>query len=259
MAKVQIINKMKIAMILLIINVIFITGCNFSQQSKESYTSQFYQKSDEKDNNIVKFSLADQVINVPAMYTNLIEDYKVLVQCRLSKEFESEYIDKGSLDYIEEKYLLNSIDDLSYHWHCMIVEMVLGIDNPSLDMFEYSFNDINNDGVLEAFWMRENTILAIFTYADEKVQLTDAFWPKYACFWKGTENLYFASYGGTAADFEIIQLAKNSTELISVSSFGYDQNTYYEIINEEKIDIDKDRFDTLCSDFYKNTGIEYKD
>ncbi len=210
-----------------------------------------------KDNGIVEFSLASQSFNAPLSYMNLIEDYKALVNCRLSDEFESEYINKGNLDYIEKKYLLNDIDALSYHWSCMVTEMASGIDNPSLDMFKYHINDINNDGVLEVFWVRENTILAIFTCVDEKLQLVDAFWSRHKCFWKGDIKLYFASYGGTSAEFKIMQLEKNSIQLISVGYFGYNQDTYYEIINEEKTNIDKNRFDILCSDFCKNTDIEY--
>lgn len=196
---------------------------------------------------------------IPAAYKVILSDYDKVLTYRLADTFESDY--NNGKDVILSDALTKSMtDELEYRWHCMLVEMVSGLNDPKKDDFGYVLKDINEDGTPELFWVRKDyTILAVFTIQNDQAQLIDAFWPKYKGTVSGAGELYtIGSSGAAYSEYKIWHIPTDGSELTSVKEFGIDGSEYYEMVDGKKQTVSEERFKELLTDypFEENTDWE---
>lgn len=205
-------------------------------------------------------------------YEDILADYAALVDYRLSDSFEvdwnngeiprfSDTLNKASLDNLGER-ATNGVS-LDVKWSNMVVEMTAGLVSPHRTCFGYVLFDLNHDDVPELFWVREDLfILAVFALSDGAPVLIDAFWPQYKCVITEAGNLYTVARGGASySDYTIRELSTGE-KLETIVQFGISGNAdendlqYYEIVNQEKIKIDVDRFIQLTEEHPVEMGVE---
>ena len=205
---------MKIFSIILIAVLLSMTGC-------QSYTYSEFPS--------LTVTEADLCTSDTSGYTDIVSDYKKLVSYRLSDNFEQQWNDD---EYISESQsLMNSKSDmdgvrtthgvnLEAKWSYMIVDMIDGLEDPSVGAFGYFFADINGDSVPELFWIRnDKTLLAIFTICDSNVVLLDTFYSRYKCVVTPLWEIYTFADGGVSNQYDIRLLSADGT-LEVVHSFG---------------------------------------
>lgn len=247
------IKKLITVSISIILLVVF-CGCS----SNKSASSEPQNKS--VDDNNIELNVP---FNVPTEYTDVLSDYKKILEFRFSDTFEEDY-NSGKTVVLNEKLqkdLQKPLEEftLEYRWSNMLVEMDSWLGKEGTpEMFGYILKDINSDGINELFWVDEkNNILAIFTIVNGEAELLDAFWPRYAVVLTDSGELYTRGSGGASyVYYEIKKLKPNSSELdtmveFAVDGYDYETNTvnYYEVINGEKISITEERFDELLSQY----------
>ena len=103
----------------------------------------------------------------PQEYKTVLEDYKKIVEFRVSKDFEERYNNREFPEISESlRSQINnkSNERLTENWGNMIAEMTAYIENPTVNSFGYVLKDVNSDGLDELFWVDEKrNILAVFT------------------------------------------------------------------------------------------------
>lgn len=182
-------------------------------------------------------------------YASVIYDYDALLNFRLSDTFEEAY-NNGKRADLNGNWTsaMEEDDDLSYKWHCMVVEMTAYLENPTKADFGYILKDINSDKFPELFWVSgDYNIHAIFTVVDGEVQLLDAFWPRYKAILTDENKIYTRGSGGAVyICYEIKELNANG-EWVVTNGFEQDDTVYYELVDGEKTIIDEQQFDELLS------------
>ena len=223
-----------------------------------------------------------QYIDVPLEYSEVLNDYKNILEFRFSENFYEEY-NNGNLVDLSEK-LKNDIDrtvvisstpvKIGKHWWYMVVEMDSLLDTEgSINDFGYLLKDINNDSVKELFWVdRDYNILAIFTIVNGKAELVDAFWPRHRAVITNCGDIYLRMSGGADITyFSINTLEKNSSKYNEKHFFAIDgwdevnnRNFFFEKINGDKKQIEQNRFQELLilypfekDESFKNIPINY--
>ena len=194
-----------------------------------------------------------------AQYDSLVEYYKKLVNIRCADGFEEKY-NNGELS-LETPFSINVKYDseLDYRWHCMIAEMVSSVTVNDAS-FSCSFEDINNDGVLEAIWLKNDSfILAVFSTLNENVCLLDAFWPRYKCNDIKDGLFYMVASGGAYyTSFYVKEIVASSCTMNTAREFGTEEDqgtlSYYLVDNGEKKEIDENRFNALV----RENGFQYQ-
>ena len=190
---------------------------------------------------------------VPEEYAGVINDYKKMVEFRLSDEFDGVWTDEITPIIDIYKY-----GEMQGDLGIALTELVDFINDPSKDSFGYVISDINSDGTPELLWTVSdpNIIVAVFTVSLGRAQLVDAFWSRYRCnVTKDGQLLTMGSNGASYTVFSVKELEKNSTKLTTVAEFGTDFDVekqldlYYEIIDGKTEYIDRDRFDELASQY----------
>lgn len=198
---------------------------------------------------------------IPVYYDDILNDYRNLVEFRLSPSFEEKWNADECIPFSDtlvyalsdpSKAHTNPDMPLGAKWSNMIVSMVNGVDDPQTESFGYLLKDINHDGSPELFWIDSNkTILAIFTLKSNRVLLLDVFFPRHCCvvleFW----NLYTIDYGGAGfTHYEICTLDSDGRlyPIIRFGSCGFtDEGTviYYQTDGQEKLQISENAFEEL--------------
>lgn len=202
-------------------------------------------------------------LTLPSEYTEVIEDYKNIVEFRLSDNFNSEW-NNGNFGIYYKYHNVDIHGDFSN----MIVEMLPYDQEATVASYGYVLKDINNDTIPELFWVCGEldsiySIRAIFTIAEGKAQLLDAFWSRYKCVITDEGELYTMGSGGAAyTEYELRVLDKNSAHLTTTKEFGTDYDhennlALYYVSEGEKEYISKDRFDELLTDNPYESGSEF--
>lgn len=120
--------------------------------------------------------------------------------------------------------------------------------------------DLNKDGVSELFWVREDhSILAIFTYLENKAVLLDAFWSRYEGFVSDKGELYgWGSSGEQDHRCSIFRLnSQGKLEIVKSFSSGTDffgdptKVNYFETIDSQRQSITSSRFEELSKEYPK--------
>lgn len=198
---------------------------------------------------------------LPLEYEQVIENYKRIVEMRLSEGFDENWNNGVYANTYNGYY----DDEIMGDFDTMIVEMLLPGDNVTSSSYGYVLKDINGDGVLELFWVSSDlrTVFAVFTLSGRDVQLLDAFWSRYSC--RITDNGELYTLGSSAADvtsYHIRRLEPHSADLISVKEFGSDtyesgEQFYYEAESFGADHISKERFEELVSEYPFEFGEDW--
>lgn len=195
----------------------------------------------------------ESVVSVPREYLPVIENYKRIVKMRLSENFQENWnndVYRGTYEGYYDDPIMGDFDT-------MLIEMLLPGDNVTSSSYGYVLKDINDDGVLELFWVSEDldTIFAVFTLSGMDVQLLDAFWSRYSCRVTDNGELYTrTSSGSDVISYHIRKLEPHSADLVSVKEFGSDRDEageqfYYEAESFGADYISKERFEELCLEY----------
>lgn len=186
-----------------------------------------------------------------SLYSDILADYRALVEFRLSDSFESDW--NSGKDIPLSDTLTQAIQgDAAWRWSNMIVDMKDGLEHPEIASFGYRMLDIGGDDTPELFWLREDgTILAVFTVQNDQVLLLDAFWPRYRCVVRDENRLYTQGSSGAAyTDWTIRELSSEG-DLRILAQFGTDGESpeaaiqYYEVKEGIKVSVGEERFQEL--------------
>lgn len=199
---------------------------------------------------------------VPSEYEKIVEDYKKIVEFRISEDFESGN-NTGEFAELNEKLKADLSPSLQYKWDNMIADMLDGIETPSMESFGYILKDLNGDGVRELIWASSdyNKIFAVFTVHDGKVELLDAYWSRYRGVVSDSGKLYTLGSGG-ADTFEYAAVEVDTNEdsgLKVIKRFGCDGGKFYEASGDDDVTIDKTRFDEIFSEYPFEFGEKWAD
>lgn len=214
-------------------------------------------ESDKEKENIV-----DKPVSLPREYEPVIENYKRIIDMRLSEGFEENWNNGLYKNYYEGYY----DDPIMGDFDTMIIEMLPHGDSVDRSSYGYLLKDINGDDVHELFWVSADlgTIFAVFTLSGMDVQLLDAFWSRYECCVTDNGELYTRS--SSAADvfsYHIRKLDTHSADLVSVKEFGSDtdesgEQFYYEAESLGADYISEERFEDLCLEYPFEFGRDWQ-
>ncbi|MBE6587184.1 MAG: hypothetical protein E7647_02070 [Ruminococcaceae bacterium] len=204
----------------------------------------------------------EPTVSLPREYEPVIENYKNIVDMRLSENFQENWYNdvyRGTYEGYYDDLIMGDFDT-------MIVEMLLPGDNVTSSSYGYVLNDINGDNVPELFWVSADldNIFAVFTLSGMDVQLLDAFWSRYQCCVTDKGELYTrGSSGAAVTSYHIRALEPHSAELISVKEFGSDtdeagEQFYYEAESFGADYISEERFEELLSEYPFENGESWK-
>lgn len=256
--------KIKLLSILAaMISIVFLSSCSSNKSISNKPKDESIDISDD--------TKLDIPSNVPREYTDVLIDYKKILDFRFSDNFEEDYNNGKTVELNEklQKDLKKQSREfnLEYKWHNMLVEIDSWLEKEGTpEMFGYILKDINDDGIDELFWVDEkNNILAMFTIVNGESELLDAFWPRYEAIITDLGELYTRGSGGASyVYYEIKTLKPNSSEFdvvveFAVDGYAYATNTvnHYEIKNGEKISITEERFDELLLQYPFNSSSNW--
>ena len=170
-------------------------------------------------------------------YWTVISDYQTIVNSLLSGNFEKDYYN-GVLP----NALNQAIED---RWVAMISDAADGLESPVWADFGYIVNDLNNDGITELIFIRNDyTVLAIFTTIDGDPYLVDAFWSKHKGIILSTgELMSFDSSSAQDFCYTVYQLEDNMFNM--KTSFGMENGTFFSTIENKKTTIPKADYEKL--------------
>ena len=253
--------KKIISLILAIIcaasTVVMMQGCDFSDTVKDTVPDETtVQDKDEVTTKADKEPEKEKPYSLPREYEPVIENYKKIVEMRLSEKFEENW-NNGLYRNTYEGYY---DDEIMGDFDIMITEMLPYADDITSSSYGYVLKDINEDEVPELFWVSSDlsTIFAVFTLSGMDVQLLDAFCSRYKCCVTDNGELYtLSSSGADVVSYHIRKLEPHSAELISVKEFGSDKEYipgqeekqfFYEAENYGADYIAEDRYEELLAE-----------
>lgn len=259
---------MKKISILFIIATLLLCGCRHvgtphSSTSDSTNTRIEHTQLDNKTENV------KPIADLPAQYTDVVEDYLKIVQYRLSDDF----LQSENLSSLQQQLVSGLFDDasevdgetlsLQTRWQNMVVDMLDYISEPDVASFGYILKDLDGDSNLELIWVSAdyNTVFAIFTIADNKAVLVDAYWPRYKAVILDSGAVYTLGSGGAnTSQYICWTLNKDQPDYKNIQKqFGINDGQYYEEIKNAPVNISKDRFDALLLEHPFQAGNTWKD
>lgn len=245
----------RIILFVILTAILLLCGC--SDNASVSDNLQYHDDTDAAESNNPDIETTSSSASVPENsapeipdeYRTVINDLKTIVEFRISKTFEAEYND-GYFPETGEWFDFNSLSEqLQYAWSCMIAEMPGYPDGYSLDRYGYVLKDVNGDGIDELFFVRkDHSIIAIFTLVDGNPQLCDAFWSRYKCVITDKNEIYTLGSSGADHFDYIVKKLNFKNRFTVIKEFGAD-GEYYETVDNERVIVDKSRFDELCNEY----------
>jgi len=199
--------------------------------------------------------------NYNAFYEELVNDYAKLIRFRFSDSFDTDRICDFPGISNTLKAALSNLGGLESRWSTMAFELSYNsaADNPRF--YGYILQDINADGIPELFWVRnDHSIVAIFTYHNNRIVLLDAYWSRYRGYVAWNNTLYTWGSGGAAdAHCSSLSLTANGS-LYDGYGFYSESNwntvNYFEYSGAAVNRISQDRFHDL-SDLYPSSHSQY--
>jgi len=190
-------------------------------------------------------------------YKSLVEDYKNVINYRLSNDFSRS--DTNVNISSELQTIINNNEDLRYRWGCMISELPLTTEptKENLTYYGYILYDLNNDKIPELFWVKkDHTIAAIFTFYNNSIVFLDAYWSRSRCYITKSGQLYTTGSSGAADnDHDYMRLAEGKLSVtFGFYSESYDVQTpsgfemkvrYFEYVDGLKEEITEEKYDLL--------------
>ena len=187
----------------------------------------------------------DDFASLPKEYIPILNDYKMIVDFRLSDDFVEEY-NNGVFPTVSE-ILANQIydndeDDLQRKWWNMIADMTDYFENPTEDTYGYVLVDVDGNNSPELVWLSSDgeIVFAIFTVYDGTVVLLDAYWSRYKAVILDSGLIYTLG-SGSARDFDYSINELNDGDLHPIKQFGSRSGQYYEIIDGSVVEISEDK------------------
>jgi len=251
-------KKHSYILILIIATILLCCACTYNKENKEQ-------------SNLLKNNVTDNIVtqnNVPTEYSEVIDEYKRLLAFRFSDDFYKDneegifFVPNENFEQNLEKEIISETGDkqkLGVHWSYMIAEMDSLLETKGTpEAFGYILKDINEDSIKELFWVDKNhNILALFTIVDGKAELLDAYWPRHQIVLTNNGAIYSRSSSGAAyIDYQINELADNSSEFVQIKSFGVNGRNasnnslqYYQNIDETTTLINETTFDDLLKEY----------
>ena len=124
----------------------------------------------------------------------------------------------------------------------------------------YAIKDLNKDGVDELVLLNENyTVVAIFSYADEKAILLGNYTPQGSCRIDGDGLIHVFSSSGTAyLSHSVYKIANGGKELELIVEFGSDgyewidgvaHTKHYKLLDGDKVTITRTEYRTLAEQY----------
>lgn len=203
------------------------------------------------------------------LYEDVINDYEKLVDFRLSPNFESDYNGGGKPVLTKQwtNYMLKHDGvalekrEADYRWHCMLVDMLDYIDEPTKESFGYMFTDLSEDEIPELVWISSDyRILCIFTIVDNQVRLVDSFWPRHSCVVRETGELCILENNGAADNvYKIKRMDSKTGSLVTQVEFGEKQSTYYKTENGQYYSLTEQEYRNIFREYSFAVTDEWRD
>lgn len=232
--------------ILLVAFSILMTGCSDSSGTKIPS-----EDSAKQEHNIIVNSSQNA-------YTNIIEDYKNILEARFDEDYWVKYENGEEIQVSSQlQKTINQLAEEDGVWGYMLGEMgvLLGEDAKASD-FGYILVDINSDGTEELFWVDKNyNIYAIFTSVNDEPVLLGAYWPRYHVSLTNSGEIHVRGSSGAAyTTYKRRVLEKDADKLVTIFEAGTDGTTedldtiYYEVQDEMKNTITEKAFHKLMKE-----------
>lgn len=186
------------------------------------------------------------------LYSTLIQDYKKLLEFRLTDDFQENYNNGLSADISDSlTNAYNSDEELSYRWHCMYVELLPYGEPSSLDNYGYILYDMNDDGIDEMFWVRnDHNLLAIFTIYNGNLVFLDGYWSRYRAVVRNGGTLLTSGSGGALWHTTTVCHLENGKLQEAYSFFTEDSDTgikFFETTESGKRELTKQQYEDISS------------
>lgn len=203
------------------------------------------------------------------LYQTLLQDYKSLLEFRLSDDFYEKY--NSGLKADISNSLINaysSDEELSYRWSCMFVELPAYGEPNSLDSYGYILYDMNNDGIDEMFWVRnDHSVFAVFTIYNGNLVFLDGYWSRYSAVVRNGGTLLTSGSGGAAWHTTTVCYLENGKLQEAYAFFTEDSDTgikYFETTESGKRELTERQYQDISSrytfsnsDFWLNMEIQH--
>ncbi len=203
------------------------------------------------------------------LYQTLIQDYKSLLEFRLSDDFYEKYNNGFEADISDS--LINaysSDEELSYRWSCMFTDLLPYGEPSTLDNYGYILYDMNNDGIDEMFWVRnDHSISTIFTIYNGNLVFLDGYWSRYRVVVRSGGTLLTSGSGGAAWHTTTVCYLENGKLQEAYSFFTEDSDTgikYFETTESGKRELTERQYKDISSrytfsnsDFWLNMEIQH--
>ncbi|MBR6693344.1 MAG: hypothetical protein IKL62_00145 [Clostridia bacterium] len=211
------------------------------------------------------------------IYSDIVSEFRELVEYRLSPDFEEKWNSDGFPDSIGFSEDMLKEGEHTNGYSNMIVEMLGYPWATSISDYGYKLFDLNGDGIDELFFVRkdvgvedddsvrdEDFILAILTVSDGKVKLIDAFWSRYKAAIIEGSKIYTMSSGGIDYLYNGIATIKDgkySYEFsFGIDGFDKEKNMplYYKGNNGTPEWITEEEFGKIAEQYPFEYGAEWK-
>ena len=223
-----------------------------------------------------KYTMEDLSSDWIVEYSSVISDYRSFWEGSLENGLEN--MSSHSFAHIKGS------DELEYRWGCMLVEAYLTAHrnfSNAKEAFGYALRDLNNNGRAELILLlKDYTVLAVYSMANETPKLLDAFWPRYSCGIGSSGKLYTSgSSGAGLTEHQTLLISQNDNELVLVEEFGNRagvnnegimEDCFYKIVDGKEYSISRAEHNDLYENFpklnsenrtayeiTKNSGIEF--
>ena len=177
---------------------------------------------------------------IPEQYADVLVQYKEIIKIWNSDDEVEGY--PNFTEIMENDRYPKPYGSENYPWF----EMLVDGKSPKTAEYGYILKDINDDGISEMFWVRDDyTLLATFTIVEGKAITIGAYSAKNKAIILDTGEIYQFDVGGAdIGEHTIFKLSSDSNKLCIVKAIGnYHNEFYYEIIDGKKINIGKVKFE----------------
>ena len=199
----------------------------------------------------------------PLQYALVLDDYRKIVQYRLSDDFlQSENLSALQQQLLSGLFVDAPETDGQPRWQYMIIDMLDYVAEPEVASFGYILKDLNGDNSPELIWVSAdyNTVFAIFTIADNKAVLVDAYWSRYKAVILDSGVVYTQGSGGAnTVEYTCWTLNNEQPDYKDIQKqFGSNNGQYYEAIDNAHMNISNDRFNALLLEHPFQSGNTWK-
>lgn len=207
-----------------------------------------------------EIQLEDQESSADAAegYDALIQEYKKIVEYRLS----SESVNSFDMELSSQlNTMIDSREGMYYRWSCMIAEMKWYTQETlTLAHYGYVLMDINRDDVPELIWCSadQEKVFAIFTLQEENPVLLDCYWSRYSGVIQDNDLIYtLGSSGAEYYEFMTYQIDPDAV-MVLVEGYRRDGDSYYQFLSDQFQEIEQERFETLTENYPIESGTHFK-